>query len=305
MYTGAMSEQSEKPPKLLVVVGETASGKTALGVELAKRLNGEVICADSWTVRRGVDIGTAKPTEEERQEVPHHLLDVVEPCGEFTAAVFKRLANQAIKDISDRGKLPIIVGGTGLYVDGVIYDFDFLPAGDRKEREELNRLSAAQLLDKVKNLKLDPGGVDIRNKRRLIRLIETKGQKPTRQPLRESTFIIGLKTPREEIERRMIKRLDDMMDAGLEDEVRMLAGKYGWDCEALKGIGYAQWKDYFEGSQSLPETRSKIIKATFEYAKRQRTWFKRNKSIHWFDTPVNPEEIVDVTTTLLDGQVPS
>ena len=107
----------------------------------------------------------------------------------------------------------------------------------------------------------------------------------------------------------MIKRLDDMLEAGLEDEVRSLADKYGWGCEALKGIGYAQWKDYLEGGQSLPETRSKIIKATFEYAKRQRTWFKRNKSIHWFetisDTPVNMDKIVDEVTTFFDGQVPS
>lgn len=294
---------SESP--LLVIVGETASGKTALAIGLAKRLDGEIICADSWTARRGVDIGTAKPTTEERQDVPHHLLDVVEPCGEFTAAVFKRLANQAMKDISDRGKLPIMVGGTGLYIDGVIYDFDFLPAGDRKEREELNRLSVAQLLGKVKGLKLDLSGIDVRNKRRLIRLIETGGGKPSQRPLRENTIIIGLKTPREEIERRMIKRLDGMLEAGLEDEVKALADKYGWDCEGLKGIGYAQWKNYFESGQSLPETRSKIIKATFEYAKRQRTWFKRNKSIHWFDTSVNSAQIVDEVTTLLDGQVPS
>ncbi|HEX5744406.1 MAG TPA: tRNA (adenosine(37)-N6)-dimethylallyltransferase MiaA [Candidatus Saccharimonadales bacterium] len=292
-------------PKLLVVTGETASGKTALGVELAKRLDGEVICADSATVRRGVDIGTAKPTAEERQEVPHHLLDVVEPCGDFTAAVFKRLANQAIDDISARGKLPIMVGGTGLYIDGVIYDFDFMPAGDRQAREELNRLNPSQLLDRIKRLRLDASGVDVRNKRRLIRLIETKGQKPTRQPLRGNTLLMGLKTPREEIEQRMIKRLDDMLEAGLEDEVRALADRYDWDCEALKGIGYAQWKDYFQGDQSLPETRSKIIRATFEYAKRQRTWFKRNKSIHWFHTPVNVEEVVDYATTFLNGQVPS
>lgn len=314
-----MNANNDELPKLLVVVGETASGKTALGVELAKRLDGEVICADAWTVRRGVDIGTAKPTPEERAQVPHHLLDVVEPCGEFTAAVFKRLANQAIEDIAARGKLPIMVGGTGLYVDGVIYDFDFLPAGDREARRELNRLSAAQLLDKVKGLKLDIRGIDVRNKRRLIRLIETGGQKPTRQPLRGNTLIVGVRTPREEVERRIIKRLDDMLDAGLEDEVRALAGKYGWDCEALKGIGYAQWRGYFEGGeggegaagagQSLPETRSKIIKATFEYAKRQRTWFKRNKSIHWFEsapgTPVDVDKIVDEATTFFDGQVPS
>ncbi len=289
-----------KPPKLLVIVGETASGKTELALKLAHRFNGEIICADSWTVRKQVDIGTAKPTSRERAEIPHHLLDVVEPCEDFTAAVFKRLANEAIGDIAGRGKLPIMVGGTGLYVDGVIYDFDFLPAGDRREREELNRLSISQLLEKIRGLKLDLGGVDTRNKRRLIRLIETKGRRASRQPLRGDTIIIGLKTPREEIERRIVKRLDDMLAAGLEDEVRGLADRYGWDCEALKGIGYAQWQGYFAGDQSLPETRNKIIKATFEYAKRQRTWFKRNKSIQWFATPVKMADVVDSVTTFLE-----
>ncbi len=285
---------------LLVIVGETASGKTELSLKLAHRFGGEIICADSWTVRKEVNIGTAKPTPEERAAIPHHLLDVVEPCEDFTAAVFKRLANDAIRDIAGRGRLPIMVGGTGLYVDGVIYDFDFLPAGDRAEREELNRLSIAKLLERIEYSKIDLGGVDTRNKRRLIRLIETKGRRPGRAPLRDNTFMIGLKTPREEIERRIVKRLDDMLASGLEDEVRALADRYGWDCEALKGIGYAQWKPYFSGGQSLPETRTKIIKATFEYAKRQRTWFRRNKSIHWFDNPVDMAEAVDSVTTFLD-----
>lgn len=288
-------------PNLLVIVGETASGKTALSLELAEHFNGEIICADSWTVRKGVDIGTAKPSPEERTRVPHHLVDVVEPDGDFTAAVFKRLANEAIEDIAKRGKLPIMVGGTGLYVDGVIYDFEFMPAGDRKAREELNRLSIAKLLEHIEYSKLELGDVDTRNKRRLIRLIETKGKRPGKGPLRENTFIIGLKTDREVIEQRIISRLDMMLADGLEDEVRALADEYGWDCEALKGIGYAQWRGYFEGAQSLPETRQKIIKATFEYAKRQRTWFKRNKSIHWFQTPVNKQEIVDSVTTFLQA----
>ncbi len=121
---------------LLVIVGETASGKTTLAIELAKRLNGEIICADSWTVRREANIGTAKPTLEEQQGIKHHCLDVAGPDEDFTAAVFKDLANDAIEDITSRGKLPIMVGGTGLYVDGVIYDFNFLPAGDRGEREK-------------------------------------------------------------------------------------------------------------------------------------------------------------------------
>jgi tRNA dimethylallyltransferase len=136
-YCGGRRVNSQTPP-LLVIVGETASGKTELSLRLAKQFNGEIICADSWTVRREANIGTAKPTEEEGAAVPHHLLDIVAPDEDFTAAVFKRLANQAIGDISNRGKLPIMVGGTGLYVDGVIYDYGFLAAGDRTEREELN-----------------------------------------------------------------------------------------------------------------------------------------------------------------------
>jgi tRNA dimethylallyltransferase len=294
-----MASNSQLSP-LVVIVGETASGKTGLAIELARRFKGEIICADSWTVRKHVDIGTAKPTAEERGLVPHHLLDVVEPDEDFTAAVFKRLANQAVDDIAGRGKLPVMVGGTGLYVDSVLYDYDFLPAGDRAEREELNKLSIAKLLEKIEYSKLELGNVDTRNKRRLIRLIETKGGRPTQKPLRGNTFIIGLKTRREVIEQHIVKRIDDMLAAGLEDEVRDLAERYGWDCEALKGIGYAQWRDYFSGGQSLPETRQKIIKATFDFAKRQRTWFKRNKSIHWFTTPVNLEQIVDSVTTFLE-----
>jgi tRNA dimethylallyltransferase len=292
-------------PPLLVIVGETASGKSSLAVELAKRLDGEIICADAWTVRKGVDIGTAKPTAEERAAVPHHLLDIAAPDEDFTAAVFKGLANQAIADIAARGKLPILVGGTGLYIDGVIYDYSFLPAGDRQAREELNRLSIAKLMERSEYAKIDLGDVDTRNKRRLIRLIETKGRRPVRRPLRANTFIIGLKTPREVIEQRIITRLDAMLAAGLEDEVRGLAGRYGWDAEALKGIGYAQWRGYFEGRQSLPETRSKIIRATFEFAKRQRTWFKRNKSIHWFSTPVNMTDVVDSIATFFGPSVSS
>jgi tRNA dimethylallyltransferase len=286
-------------PPLLVIVGETASGKTALSLELAQRFNGEIICADAWTVRKGADIGTAKPIAAERALAPHHLIDIVEPDGDFTAAVFKRLANQAIDDIVSRGKLPIMVGGTGLYVDGVLYDYNFLPAGDRSDREELNRLSIAKLLERIEYSKLELGDIDTRNKRRLIRLIETKGKRPTKRPLRGNTFIIGLKTDREVIEQRIVSRLDDMLAGGLEGEVRELAGRYGWQAEALKGIGYAQWRGYFEGTQSLPETRQKIIKATFDFAKRQRTWFKRNKSIHWFHTPVNLEQVVDSVTTFL------
>lgn len=288
-------------PKLLVIVGETASGKSELAMRLAREFDGEIICADSWTVRQGADIGTAKPSAADQAAVPHHLLDVVAPDGDFTAAVFKRLANQAIVDISKRGKLAIMVGGTGLYVDGVVYDYGFLPAGDRSDREVLNQMEIHELLQKIDDLGIEPGDVDVRNKRRLIRLIETNGAVPKRRELRANTFIIGLKNERQRLEGRIVKRVDEMLADGLEAEVGGLAESYGWDCEALKGVGYAQWKDYFLGTQSLAETRQRIIKANLDLAKRQRTWFKRNKSIQWLSTPVNWQELVDSVTTFLNG----
>lgn len=291
---------SAEPMPLLVLVGETASGKSALALKLAQELDGEIICADSWTVRREVDIGTAKPSKEEQALVPHHLLDVVEPDGDFTAAEFKKLAYRAISDISKRGKLPIMVGGTGLYIDSVLYDYSFLLAGDRKAREELNNLSIEQLLKKIAQMELDAGSVDVRNKRRLIRLIETKGAMPTRKKeLRPNTLILGIKLSREEVRQRIERRTDQMLKAGLQGEVKQLTDNYGWSCEALKGIGYAQWRDYFEGRETVEEVRQKIIKATLDLAKRQRTWFKRNKSIHWLSTPVNWYNVVELVTTKL------
>lgn len=292
---------SDKPSPLIVVVGETASGKSALAIELAKRFDGEIICADSWTVRRGVDIGTAKPSEEDQTAVPHHLLDVVGPDEDFTAAIFKKLANDAIEDIANRSKLPILVGGTGLYVDGVIYDFSFLPAGDQGLRRELNALTISQLLKRIEDSGLEMGEIDSRNKRRLIRLIENNGRLPTKHQLRENTLLIGLRTNPEVSKIRIEQRVDAMIGDGLEAEARGLAERYGWDCEALKGIGYAQWRGYFESRQDMAETRQKIIKATLDLAKRQRTWFKRNKSIHWIFTPVNWQQVVDPVTTFLES----
>lgn len=288
-------------PKLIVIVGETASGKSALAMTLAEKFNGEIICADSWTVRREVNIGTAKPSIEDQKRVKHHLLDVAGPDEDFTAAVFKDLANKAIQDIADRGKLPIMVGGTGLYVDGVLYDYGFLPAGDRGEREELNQLNNEQLLNKIADLRLDLSGIDTRNKRRLIRLIETKGQRPIKNEYRKNTLILGINNDRTALVQRISQRVDNMIEAGLEAEVRSLVEHYGWECEALKGVGYSQWRGYFEDAATLDQTRQKIIKATLDLAKRQRTWFKRNKSIQWFTTPVKQTEIVDTVTTFLES----
>ncbi len=287
------------PSPLLVIIGETASGKSELALRLAEQFDGELICADSWTVRREVNIGTAKPSAADRRRVPHHLLDVVEPCEEFTAAVFKERAQQAINDIAKQGKLPILVGGTGLYIDSVLYDYSFLAAGDREARKQLDELDIPQLLQLIEERGLALGEVDQRNKRRLIRLLETAGATPQKSQLRENTLVMGLQMDRELLKKRITERTDAMLAAGLEAEVRDLAERYGWGCEALKGVGYAQWQNYFAGQQTLSEIRQKIIKATLDLAKRQRTWFKRNKSIQWFGTPVNLSDVVAEVTTFL------
>lgn len=292
---------NEFVPPLVVIVGETASGKTSLSLELAEKFNGEIICADSWTVRQEVNIGTAKPTLRERARVPHHLLDVVGPDEEFTAAVFKELALRAIDKIHKRGKLPIMVGGTGLYIDSVLYDYGFLQRGDREKREELNSLSISQLLAKIEEEGIELGDVDIRNKRRLIRLLETGGAVPDRQQeMRANTLVLGIQNDRDTLKQRIIQRTDAMLDEGLEDEVQAILKRYGWECEALKGVGYAQWRGYFMHEISIDEVRMRIIKATLDLAKRQRTWFKRNKSIHWLPNPVNMDKAEDLVTTFLN-----
>lgn len=289
-----------KTRALVVIVGETASGKSVLALELAQHLNGEIICADSMTVRQGTDIGSAKPTEAERALVPHHLVDVVQPNEVFTAARFKLLAQNAIDDIINRGKLPIMVGGTGLYIDGVIYDYGFLPSADPDDRRRLNEMTNEQLLEEIRDLGLEIGEVDINNNRRLVRLIETRGEHSIKHELRPNTLIIGLESNREQLNQRIEQRVDGMLKAGLEDEVDMLARQFGWDCEALKGIGYSQWRNYFLGTQSIQETRKYIVNATQDLAKRQRTWFKRNKSIHWLTTPVKWQDVAVLVTTHLD-----
>lgn len=283
---------------LLVILGETASGKSKLALQVAKRLDGEIICADSWTVRKGLNIGTDKPTDMDMMEVKHHIVNVVDPDESFTAVTFKQLANEAILDICERNKLPIMVGGTGLYIDSVVFDYGFLEDSKPEVRDYLNSLNIEELLNLIEEQGLEiADNIDRSNKRRLIRLIESGGRQPVRGELRSNTLLIGLNMdPKEQI-KSIEKRVDKMISEGLEDEVRILSSKYGWDCEALKGVGYKQWQRYFDETQSLDETRLQIISATNNLSKKQHTWFKRNKSIHWLNQPVSLEEVVDLVTT--------
>ena len=272
-------------PKLVTVVGQTASGKTALALQIAKEFNGEVIAADSWTVYKGFNIGTAKPSKLDQKEVKHHLLDIRETRQGFNAPLFKKLAEAAIRDIQGRGKLPILVGGTGLYIDSVLLDYGFLPGVSRRKRAALEALGLPDLIQKAEEDGTDLSGVDTKNKRRIIRAIEAKGQKPTKKDLRPDVLVIGIKVDPQELKERIKQRTDQMLIAGLKNEVKELAVKYGWDQEPMKGVGYQQWREYFEGTQSLEQTRQRIVSATEGLAKRQYTWLKRNKFINWFKSP--------------------
>lgn len=290
---------AKKIVPLLVIVGETASGKSALALHLAQLFDGEIICADAWTVRRQADIGTAKPSTAEQELVPHHLLNIIGPEEPFNASEFKELAIGAIEDIGSKGKMPIMVGGTGLYIDGLLYDYCFQTPSDKELREKLNSLELKDLLKIAEEKGLDLSRIDSKNKRRVIRYIETEGAEKVKGNLREKTLIVGIMPDRGELKDKIIKRTDAMIAEGLEKEVFDLERKYGWDCEALKGICYKEWKDYFLGNITKEEVRERIIKSNLDFAKRQRTWFKRNKSIHWFSTPVKLTDVVELVTTEL------
>ncbi len=287
-----------KPGPLIVIVGETASGKSAIAMEIAKRFSGEIICADSWTVYKDFDIGTAKPSLADRQAVPHHLINIADPEAGFSVAIFKEKAQQAIADVLSRGRLPILTGGSGLYVDSVLYDYGFLEQSDSDERAILNAMDLRDIVVLAHKRGLDMIGIDARNKRRVIRHIENKGVRPTKRDIRPNTLVLGLRVPRDELAMRIQTRVDGMMSAGLENEVCQLSLRYGWKVEPMKGIGYREWQEYFIGSQTLSETRQKIIQNTKQLAKKQRTWFKRNNSIQWINSR---SETVDLVTTFLNN----
>jgi tRNA dimethylallyltransferase len=290
-----MESKSDSAP-LVVIVGETGSGKSALGMHLAKEFGGEIIAADSRTVYAGMDIGTAKPSGREQQEVRHHLIDVVNPDQEFTAADFKELANKAIRDIYARERLPIMVGGTGLYVDSVLYDFTFRARADNELRQELQDLSIEQLQARLIEQGIPLPNND-RNPRHLVRALETNGEPAAKRPLRPDTLVIGMSIEREVLRERIEHRVAAMMAAGLLGEVEQLVAKYGWAAPGLQSPGYKTFREYLEGKATIGEVRERLIREHMQLAKRQRTWFKRNKSIHWI---CKKEESVDLVTTFLN-----
>lgn len=290
-----MGSVADNPP-LVVILGPTASGKTALAIELAQRFNGEIIAADSRTVYRGMDIGTAKPTPAERAALTHHLLDVVAPNESFTVADFQRLANAAIIDIAARAKLPFLVGGSGLYIDAVVYNFSLRGGPDLEKRAELQSLDV-EALQRMLQERGIPLPENDRNPRHLIRALETDGAVPARDSLRPHTLLLGLDADREALRAKITQRVDAMLAAGFVDEVRSLAQQYGWDAPALQAPGYRAFRQYLEGAIDLNQAKQLFVQNDLQYAKRQKTWFRRNNDIHWIS---KTEEAVELIATLLN-----
>lgn len=280
METGM--ERAESP--LILIVGPTASGKTGLAVELAKRYGGEIICADSRTVYRHMDIGTAKPTAAEQQGVPHWGLDLVSPEETFTAANFQQYARQKIQEIWNRGRIPFIVGGTGLYVDGLLFAYQFGPEADMQFRQELQNMTLEKLQEYSykNNIKLPENP---RNKRQLVRTIEQKtiNVKRNNQPLHNS-IVVGIATDREILKRRIELRIEQMFDNGVVDEAIKLGKMYSDKTEAFSADYYPIIHRMLIGEYDEAEAKRLLVIRDRQLAKRQMTWFRRNPFIEWSTT---------------------
>lgn len=279
----ATSGIEDKLP-LVVIVGPTASGKTSLAIEIAKKFNGEIICADSRTIYKGMDIGTAKPTVEERAEVPHWGLDLVEPGEYFSVADFKRYALKKIDEIRSRGHTPFLVGGSGLYIDSVVFDFEFAASADIERRHTLELMTISELQEYcVKNNIALPENKN--NKRYLVRAIE-RGDTTLRRRTKpiDTSIIVGIATNREILRTRIRNRAEQIFDSNVVNEATILSKKYGWDSEAMTGNVYPLIRQYLHGELTLSEMKEKFVVADWRLAKRQLTWFKRNPYIQWLDS---------------------
>ena len=293
-------------PKVITIVGPTASGKTTLGITLAKKFAGEVVSADSRQIYRGMNIGTGKPTTAEMDGIPHHLLDIRDPNEDYTVSEYKSDAIAAINNILSRGKLPILVGGTGLYIRAVVENLDIPevkadPILRAQIESEIEREGLESVFKKL--LERDPDAesiVDPKNPRRVVRALEvaiTTGEPFTaqrkKQPLFFDTLTIGLNPPSEILRENIDLRVDAMLHDGLVDEVTALVKKYGYAPSAFEAIGYREIIDTINGTLSRDEAIAAIKLNTWHYAKRQMTWFKKNKTVQWITTEKEALELVE------------
>lgn len=300
--------------KIISVVGPTASGKTALSIEIAKKYNGEIISADSMQIYRGMDIATAKPTKEEMQGIAHHLIDNVNPEDEYSVAQYVKDARNAILDIDSRGKIPILVGGTGLYVNSLLDNVQFSESPiDEELRQKLNSQSTEELLPilyDVDSESYEKLSIE-KNHKRIVRALEIYYQtgKPKSVVDKEAKSVpspydaikIGLNAnDRQFLYDRINTRVDLMIDMGLLDEAKKFLSK-NLSSTASKAIGYKEFIPYFNGESSLEECKNLLKMETRRYAKRQITWFKRDKEIHWFSIDLmNKDELINKVFEVID-----
>ena len=304
---------------VVCIVGPTASGKTALSIALARAFDGEIISADSMQIYRGMDIGTAKPSPAERAGIPHHMLDVADPEEDYSVARYVEEASRAIADIHLRGKLPIVAGGTGLYVDSLLRGMDFAESpGDavlrRALAERAQREGSGELYAEL--ARVDPeqaARLHINDTKRIIRALEvfyatgerlSEHNRRTREyPARYRAAVIGLTyADRALLYGRIEARVDQMLEDGLVDELRTLLGRgVPESATSMQAIGYKELRPYLAGEKSLAEAAADLKQATRRYAKRQITWFRRNPDIRWFtvDNMENITELLHASTSFL------
>lgn len=291
-------------PKVIVIIGPTASGKTALSIELAKRIGGEIVSADSMQIYKHMNIGTAKPTLEEMSGIIHHMIDIANPDESFNVAKYKKMAEEKIDGIVKKGKLPIIVGGTGLYINFLINGIEFSEIeNDFDYRNELQKRIENEGIECLYNelAKIDPESakkIDKENVRRVIRALEiykitgkTKSllDKESINDLKYDYVIFGLDINREVLYERINMRVDNMINNGLIEEVQKLVNNYKISNTAIQGLGYKEVIEYLNNNIEYNDMIEKLKMETRRYAKRQITWFKRDKRIKW----VSPEHALD------------
>lgn len=301
-------------PKVIVICGPTASGKTALSIELAKKINGEIVSCDSMQIYKDMDIGTAKPTIEEMQGIKHYMLDFVSPDERYSVADYKKQAKQAIREIIEKGKVPIVVGGTGLYVDSLIYEIEYQNIEfDEKYRKQLEERSEKEGLEVLYNeaKKIDPEAItkiSPNDKKRILRILEiynatgknkTEQEKESRKNEVEFDYkVYAISWDREKLYDRINQRVDIMIDQGLIEEVQKIYSKYNKFPTAMQGLGYKEVLEYLEGKCNKQEMIDKIKQETRRYAKRQLTWFRKNKQTIWLD---GQEKIQNNIEIILEG----
>ncbi len=295
-------------PKVIVICGPTASGKTSLSISLAKKINGEIVSCDSMQIYKEMDIGSAKPTVEEMQEIKHYLVDFVSPEKRYSVSEYKEDASKAIEEIINKGKTPIIVGGTGLYLNSLIYNIQYNEMEvDLNYRRELEKEAEEYGLEVLYNRakEIDPEAmekVSANDKKRITRVLEiynatgrnkTELEKKSRKEVPYNYLIFGINMERSILYDRINKRVDIMLEQGLIEEVKNLINKYSNMHTAMQGLGYKEVKEFLDGNISKEEMIEKIKMETRRYAKRQITWFKRIENIIWLDGLNKTEENVN------------